>query len=257
MLSCTVNGDMLPPMITFKGKTQRSIKGLKAPEGVIIAHQAKAWMDGELMLEWLEGVWNKSCQFNRPGAESLLVMDSFSTHLTDAIAEKLKKSKVHTVVIHGGCTSVLQPLDVSLNKPFKAILRQLWQQYMLDSAEELEKKRAEGSTPVSKMKITAPSKQTMVDWITAAWLELARNIDAVKKSFLVTGISSAIGGYEDELVHNDELKAEIDGILESVFGSDPLDGVESDEEPDPLATDSESDTDTDSDQLTDDSDPEM
>ncbi len=63
--------------------------------------------------------------------------------------------------------------------------------------------------------------------------------------------------YEDELVCNDELRAEIDDIQESVFGSDPLNGVESDEEPDPLATDSESDTDTDSDQLTDDSDPEM
>ncbi len=54
VLSCTANGDMLPPMIIFKGKTQRSIKGLKAPESVIIAHQAKAWMDGELMLEWLD-----------------------------------------------------------------------------------------------------------------------------------------------------------------------------------------------------------
>ncbi len=77
-------------MIIFKGKTQRSIKGLKAPEGVIIAHQAKlklGWTDGEFMLEWLDGVWNKSCQFNRPGAESLLVMDSFSAHLTDAVTE--------------------------------------------------------------------------------------------------------------------------------------------------------------------------
>ncbi len=181
-------------------------------------------------------------------------MNSFSAHLTDAVAEKLKKNKVHTVVIPGGCTSVLQPLDVSLNKPFKTILRRQWQQY---SAEELEKTCVEGSTPASTMKIAAPSKQTMVDWITAAWLELARNVDVVKKSFLVTGISNALGGYEDKLVHNNELKAEIDGILESVFGSDPLDGVESDEEPNPLATNSESDTDTDSDQLTVDSDSEM
>ncbi len=57
----------------------------------------------------------------------------------------------------------------------------------------------------------------------------------MKKSFLVTRISNALGGYDDELVHNDELKAKIDGILESVFGSDPLDGVESDEEPNLLA----------------------
>ncbi len=120
------------------------------------------------------------------------------------------------------------------------------------SAEESERKRAEGNIPVSKMKITAPSKQTMVDWISAARLELVQNVEAVKKSFLVTVISNALGGYEDELVCNDEYKAEIDGILEYNFGSDPPDGMESNEEPDLLATDSESDSDS----LDGDSDPE-
>ena len=239
VLSCTANGDILPPMIIFKGKTKRSIQGLEAPQGVMIAHQKKAWMDGEVMLQWLDGVWNKSCRFNNPGAESLLIMDSFSAHLTDPVAANLKKNKVHTVIIPGGCTSVLQPLDVSLNKPFKAILRHLWQLYMVEKAEELEKQRAEGNTPASKMKIPAPSKQTMVDWVCAAWLELAENVKMVKKSFLVTGISNALGGYEDHLVRNDDLKKEMDSILESIFGTDPLDGMESDEEPDPLATDSE------------------
>ncbi len=241
VLACTACGDMMPPMIIFKGKTKRSIKGLEAPEGVIVAYQKKAWMDGDLMLKWIDGVWNKSCQFNQPGAESLLVMDSFSAHLTDDVKEKLESNKVHTIIVPGGCTSVLQPLDVSLNKPFKAILRRLWQQYMMESAEELERKRAEGNTPASQMKIPAPLKQMMVDWIVTAWLELAQKVDAVKKSFLVTGISNALGGYEDELVRNDELKAEIDELMESVFGSDPLKGMESDEDPDPLASDSESD----------------
>ncbi len=197
-------------------------------------------------------MWNKSCRYNREGAESLLIMDSFSAHLTDDVAANTKKNKVHTVIIPGGCTSVLQPLDVSLNKPFKAILRRQWQHYMMVEAEDLERKRAEGNTPASKMKIPAPSKQTVVDWIVTAWLELAKNVEAVKKSFLVTGISNALGGHEDELVRNDDYKAEIDGIMEYVFGSDPLDAMESDEEPDPLATDSENDSDL----LDSDSDPE-
>ena len=242
VLSCTASGDMLPPMIIFKGKTKISIQGLKAPPGFIIAHQEKAWMNGELMLKWLDGVWNKSCKYNHPEAESLLVMDSFSAHLTEAVAANAKKNKVRTVIIPGGCTSVLQPLDVCLNKPFKAILRRLWQHYMMEEAEELERKRVKGDTPASKVKIPAPSKQTILDWIQVAWLELAQKVQAVKKSFLVTGISNALGGYENELVRNDELKAEIDSIMEYVFGSDPLDGMESDEEPDPLATDSDSDS---------------
>ena len=70
VLSCTANGDILPPMIIFKGKTRRSIKVLKAPEGVIIAHQER----GEWMLKWLDGVWNKKLSVY---PESLLKMDSF------------------------------------------------------------------------------------------------------------------------------------------------------------------------------------
>ena len=167
---------------------------------------------------------------------------SFSAHLTDEVKDKLERNKVHTVIVPGGCRSVLQPLDVSLNKPFKAILRRLWQQYMMESAEELERKCAEGNTPVSQMKIPAPSKQTMVEWIVTAWLEMAQKVDAVKKSFLVTGISNALGGYKDELARNDELKAEIDEILKSVFGSNPLEGMESDEEPDPLDSDFDNDS---------------
>ena len=175
VLSCTASGDMLPPMIIFKGKTKGSIQGLKAPPGFIIAHQEKAWMDGELMLKWLDGVWNKSCKYNQPGAESLLVMDSFSAHLTDAVAENAE-NKVHTAIIPGGCTSVLQLLDVCLNKPFKAILRRLWQHYMMEEAEELERKRAEGNTPASKMKNPTPSKQTIVDWIQEHGLNLPKTL---------------------------------------------------------------------------------
>ena len=89
----------------------------------------------------------KSCQYNKPAGESILVMDSFSVHLTDAVMEKLHTNSVHTVIVPGGCTLILQPLDVSLNKPLMAILRRLWQQYMLDNAEELERQRAEGKTP--------------------------------------------------------------------------------------------------------------
>jgi hypothetical protein len=66
---------------------------------------------------------------------------------------------------------------------------------MFANTEELERQRAEGQPPL----FMPPSKQTMVDWIITAWLELTQKIDAVKKSFLVTGISNALGGHEDKV----------------------------------------------------------
>ena len=41
-----------------------------------------------------------------------------------------KQKNTDIAVIPGGLTSVLQPLDVSLNKPFKDNVRTLWMEWM-------------------------------------------------------------------------------------------------------------------------------
>jgi len=75
------------------------------------------------MLGWLEIVWGcrPRALLNQP---SMLVLDAFKGHLTDSVKNQLRKMKTELVVIQGGMTSVLQPMDVSINKPFKDRLRQ-------------------------------------------------------------------------------------------------------------------------------------
>ncbi|MCG8626095.1 MAG: hypothetical protein MJE68_29370 [Proteobacteria bacterium] len=79
--------------------------------------------------------------------------------------------------ISGGYTSVLQPLDVCINRPFKDHLRKCWQQYMIKQSDLV------GS---ADKKIEPPSKQHLVDWITEANRKLHLSQIIVKKSFLVT-----------------------------------------------------------------------
>lgn len=45
-----------------------------------------------------------------------MVLDSFKAHLTEKVMDALI---ILVIVIFDGCTSVIQPLDVSLNKPVK------------------------------------------------------------------------------------------------------------------------------------------
>ena len=49
----------------------------------------------------------------------------------EKVKEKLKVLKTNQAIISGGLTSVLQPLDVVINKPFKDRLRQKWVELML------------------------------------------------------------------------------------------------------------------------------
>ena len=65
-------------------------------------------------------------QLGLPDKKALLILDSFRAHTTEGIKDVFDEVETVTPVIPGGCTSKLQPLDVSVNKPFKAILRSCW-----------------------------------------------------------------------------------------------------------------------------------
>ena len=121
-LSCTAAGNMLPPMIIFKGETHKSIAGVKGSKGTMVNYQGKAWMNEELMLTWISDIWVKHTK-KKP---SLLFLDTFSAHLTDQVKEAFQQSNTTVIVIPGCCTSILQPLDVSINKPIKGHLRNSW-----------------------------------------------------------------------------------------------------------------------------------
>jgi hypothetical protein len=60
ILSVTADGHKCEPMVIFKRKTMPKEK---FPEGIIVTVNKKAWVDQEIMKQWLEKVWRR-----RPGA---------------------------------------------------------------------------------------------------------------------------------------------------------------------------------------------
>ena len=101
------------------------------PKDVIDRGQEKGWMTEELMLEWLKIVWGRRPRafLNQP---SVLVLDAFNVHLTDSVKNQLRKMNTELVVILGRMTSVLQTMDVSINKPFKDRFRQQYLTWISD-----------------------------------------------------------------------------------------------------------------------------
>ena len=63
--------------------------------------------------------------------QALIVWDQFRAHRTDPVMKKITQLKTQVAVIPGGLTSQLQPLDVSINKPFKSFIRVEWNKWML------------------------------------------------------------------------------------------------------------------------------
>jgi hypothetical protein len=115
------------PLIIFRGAASSSTAPRQKEEKqydsrVVVKFNPKGYANEDTHLYWLE-------QMLAPvlGAESRLtlpVMDLFKSHKTPAVLKWLKDHNITPSVVPAGCTSLVQPLDVSINRPFKDILKQ-------------------------------------------------------------------------------------------------------------------------------------
>ncbi|CAG8746035.1 17419_t:CDS:2, partial [Acaulospora morrowiae] len=163
---------------------------LPPPPNINISFHEKGWMDEERMMSW-------TCDFakKRPGSYNkepvLLVYDSFKAHLTNNIKEKMKKTNTDLVIIPGGLTSMCQPLDVSINHPFKAALRHHWHTWMASGGA--------GKTVNGNLK--RASLHTVCKWVLAAWDEI--NPEIIQRAFRKCCISNALDGSEDDEIFDE------------------------------------------------------
>lgn len=92
----------------------------------------------DFMLRWIERVWRARPRGSTffSSNNSWLVFDSCSAHLPRKtkkmqeqpvdIDRELRLSATNKIVIPGGMTPLLQPLDVAINRSFKANLARRW-----------------------------------------------------------------------------------------------------------------------------------
>jgi hypothetical protein len=142
-------------------------------------------MDQALVLDWINHVWQK-----RPGAllnlRSMLILDSFRGHTTEGVKKTLKSRNKDQVIIPAGLTSMLQPLDVCINWPFKAALKEQYTQWMAMGEHEF--------TPMGKIK--RPDVEQLCEWIREAWASISPVL--IENSFKKCGISNELDGMEDD-----------------------------------------------------------
>ena len=186
VLSAAADGTMLPPMLIFKGKTDKTIKKLPILKGFIAKTQEKLWMDeGSMMEVWVEEIWLKyvrEVSKQRGFDHSLL---TFSAHKTDDVQSKLVENKSDILMISPGCTAKCQPMDVCINKPIKAILCKCSVTYISKIIKQMP------ATTPDDFKLPPLSRQDMVDCVEKAYRLISSNKDMVKRSFDVCGITTS------------------------------------------------------------------
>ena len=115
VLAAMADGRRLLPFVVFKGV--RPVAELAREPGIIVAYSKNGWMNEELTKDWVKRGWGTLSFCRR-----LLVWDAYRCHLMDSvngIVTNQAKSDVST--IPGGLTPLVQPADISWNKPFNSL----------------------------------------------------------------------------------------------------------------------------------------
>ena len=124
-----------PFFVLFFGKPNGRIVQCEFPthpEGMIYACQDNAWMDERVMLMWVEMVLKPYVDTAPQNVVPLLFLDSYCCHMMNLVVNVIQDLGVEVEHIPGGCTSLCQPVDIGINKPFKGFLHKAWEKWMID-----------------------------------------------------------------------------------------------------------------------------
>jgi len=134
-LTATAAGGFLTPFIVYKGVKGGTIDKRELPQhpqGAVYTVQNKAWFNEEVMLHWVEHVLAPYVATAPVGIIPILFLDSFKVHLLGIVANAIQSLGVQVEFIPGGCTGLVQPIDVGINKPYKSSMTKVYTAWMLE-----------------------------------------------------------------------------------------------------------------------------
>jgi hypothetical protein len=103
----------------------------------------------------------------------LIILDTFAVHKTDTTVAAMAAINCDVIFILGGLTPILQPLDISVNKPMKDYIWDAYSRWARNTF-DLEKGLAK------------PRRKEVAEWLFVAWESLSA--DTIKNGFRFAGL---------------------------------------------------------------------
>lgn len=233
----SIQGDFLPVQVIYKGKTVRCHPHFEFPPGWHITHSPNHWSTETTVLQYIEHIiepYVRSVRemFYTVTTPGLIIMDNFKGQVTEKVSSLLEKCHLHVCKLPANTTDVLQPMDISVNKPAKSFLKDQFSKWY--SEQLLKQFEDQSDVPLEDVTLDPVDlslgnmKNVGAKWLVEAVKYIADNPEFIVNGFIRAGICRALDGQssDDEL---DELLSEMDSSLEVSTTSDEHE-VEPDEQ---------------------------
>ena len=120
---------MLIPILTTKGKTDRSLKKYNLNKKEIIGtYSNSGWINCGIIKLALEQIYKKT-----KGKQSVLLLDQYPSHTDDFIKNEAEKRNIKLIYVPKGLTYKYQPLDVMVNGILKQKAKKLWREEIVNN----------------------------------------------------------------------------------------------------------------------------
>ena len=129
-LAAKGNGEKLPALVIFKERNgelgPRIRMQLTILRNVRVKASQNGWTTTSLYHWWIRAVYRPD-PFNNLERRRLLVVDRYRPHTSETSPVILSNEcNSDMILIPAGCTSLVQPMDVSVNLPFNVKMQEQW-----------------------------------------------------------------------------------------------------------------------------------
>lgn len=190
MLTILGNGNRLPPMIIFKGeenetKYQQLIKNQYAiSKKIFIGCQIHSWFDENIYMKYLNNIWFGDSIYKRK-ERTLLIINRAILHYSNDINSIFEINKSKYILLPLGLTSIIQPIDLVINEPFKNNIRVQYRNCLQNRKNENEKL----------------THDMLINFVYNAWYKdeiITKNM--IINSFNITGLTKKLDVSENHLI---------------------------------------------------------
>jgi hypothetical protein len=198
VVSSAATGEVLPFQVVFQGLTSRALPPLNDGKrecvdcGWDLTFSHNHWSTMETCKNFIKTILSSYLRLQitllgLPKTQEMIwLIDCWSVHISKEFRDWMKANypHIHVLYIPANCTSIYQPADVILQRPFKHAFRQEFNKYTMSMiANEIETN--------SNIKVDfkmSTLKPLLCSWLFTSWLSICNKQEMVKVGWSKCGL---------------------------------------------------------------------